>query len=50
MNYLQKQATLQKLAQVRLAINYVMRNRGMKKQAEEPQFGEPGYVAPEYQR
>ena len=33
MNYIQKQAALQKLAQVRLAINYIMRNRGMKKQA-----------------
>ena len=36
MNYIQKQAALQKLAQVRLAINYVMRNRGMKKQALGP--------------
>ena len=34
MNYLQKQAALQKLAQVRLAVNYVLRNRGMMKRAE----------------
>lgn len=33
MNYLQKQAALQKLAQMRLAINYVARSRVMQKKA-----------------
>lgn len=41
MNYIQKQAALQKLAQVRLAINYVLRDREMQKQAAGNQLYTP---------
>lgn len=50
MNKQQQQNAMLKLATVRLAINHVLRSRAMQKRAEGvPQFGDPDYIAPEYE-